>query len=53
MGHNNSVNKAWKGLWMTIVREIWNLRNKVVFRGGLVDEEEIFLFNSIKGLTMI
>jgi len=41
--HRNSVNRAWKGVWVAIVTEIWNHRNKVVFKGGIVDEEEFFV----------
>jgi len=48
--HRNSVNKAaCKGVWVAVVREIWNLRNTVVFRGGVVDEEEIFCLVQLKG----
>jgi len=42
MGHSNRVNSVWKGLWVAIVSEIWNHRNKVVFRGRVVDVKENF-----------
>jgi len=29
-----TVNVAWKGMWVAIVTEIWNQRNKVVFNRG-------------------
>jgi len=47
--HRNSVNKAWKGVWVAVVTGIWNLRNKVAFRGGVVDEEEVFCLAQLKG----
>ena len=49
LGPRQSVNKAWKGLWVVIVSEIWNHRNKVVFNGGVVDDEEIFSLAQLKG----
>jgi len=42
LGQRQSVNRAWKGLWVVIVSEIWNRKNKVVFKGGVVDANEIF-----------
>jgi len=51
LGHNNRVNTLWKGMWVTIVSEIWNHRNKVVFSSGVVDVEEIF--SLVKGLVMV
>jgi len=33
---------------VTIISEIWNLRNKVVFKCGLVDAEEIFCLAQLK-----
>jgi len=27
-----SVNRVWKGMWVAIISEIWNHRNKVVFK---------------------
>ncbi|XP_068504282.1 uncharacterized protein [Phaseolus vulgaris] len=37
-----SPNKVWKGMWVTIVRCIWEQRNLVVFKQGVSDAEEIF-----------
>jgi len=34
---------------VTIVSEIWNHRNKVVFSGRVVDDEEIFSLTLLKG----
>ena len=39
---NSKGNKLWKGVWVSIIRNIWNHRNKIVFRQGKVDVEEIF-----------
>jgi len=44
-----NVNKVWKGMWVAIVLEIWNHINKVVFKGGVVDHEEIFSLAHLKG----
>ena len=49
LGQRQSVNKTWKGLWVAIVSKIWNHRNKVVFRGGVVDANEIFSLAQVKG----
>jgi len=35
-------------MWVAIVSEIWNLRIKVVFKGGLMDAEEIFCLTQLK-----
>ena len=35
-------NQVWKGLWVAIVRSIWDQRNLVVFKQGIPDAEEIF-----------
>jgi len=34
---------------VAIVLEIWSHRNKVVFKGGVVDHEEIFSLAQLKG----
>jgi len=36
-------------MWVTIVIEIWNQRNKVVFNRGVVDAMEIFTLAQLKG----
>jgi len=51
--HSNRVNSVWKGMWVAIVSEIWSHRNKVVFRGGIVDVEEIFSLAQLKGWLWI
>jgi len=42
LSQRHGVNRAWKGMLVATVSEIWNHRNKVVFKGGLMDAEEIF-----------
>ena len=42
MALNSKENKIWKGLWISIIWNIWNHRNKIVFKQGKVDPEEIF-----------
>ena len=39
---SNSQNLVWKGVWTAIVRSIWNQRNSVVFKQGVVDAEDMF-----------
>jgi len=34
---------------VAIVSEIWNHRNNAVFKGGVVDAEEIFSLTQLKG----
>jgi len=49
LGHREGVNRAWKGMRVTIVLELWNHKNKVVFKDGLVDADEIFSLAQLKG----
>ena len=39
---SNKQNMVWKGIWAAIVRCIWEHRNSVVFKQGVVDAEEVF-----------
>ena len=39
---------VWKGMWVTVVRCIWEQRNLIIFKQGVVDEEEIFHLAQIK-----
>jgi len=48
LSQRKGVNRVWKGMWVAIVSEIWNLRNKVVFKGEVVDAEEIFCLAQLK-----
>lgn len=48
MGVNAKANKAWKGMWVAIMSEIWSQRNKVVFNNGVVDNKEKFLLAQLK-----
>jgi len=36
-------------MWIAIVTEIWGYRNKVVLRGGVVDELKVFCLAQLKG----
>jgi len=42
LNQRQGVDRALKGMLVSIVSEIWNHRSKVVFNGGVVDVEEIF-----------
>lgn len=39
---SNKQNLVWKGVWETVVRCIWDQRNLIVFKKGVVDAEEVF-----------
>jgi len=42
IGLSKKTNIVWKGMWLTIVWEIWKYRNKIIFSNGVVDDVEIF-----------
>jgi len=35
-------NLVWKGVWVNVIRCIWDQRNLIVFQQGVVDADEIF-----------
>jgi len=39
---SNKQEMVWKGIWAAIVRSVWEHRNLVVFKQGVVDAEEMF-----------
>ena len=39
---NLKHNIVWKDVWATIIWSIWKQRNKIIFKQGKVDMEEIF-----------
>ena len=39
---SSTQNQVWRGLWAAIVRSIWEQHNQVVFRGGILDADEVF-----------
>jgi len=45
---SNKQNLLWKGVWACVVRSIWEHRNSVVFKQGVVDAEETFLMAQLK-----
>ena len=49
LSQRQDVNRAWKGMWLTIISKIWNHINNVVFKGGVVDVEKIFSLTQLKG----
>jgi len=38
----NKQNLVWKGVWVNVIRGIWDQRNVIVFRQGVVVVDEIF-----------
>jgi len=45
---NSKQNLVWKGVWAAIVWSIWEHRNRIVFKQGKVDVEEIFHLPQLK-----
>jgi len=45
---NHKQNCVWKGVWAAVVRCLWEQRNIIVFKQGVVYEEEIFHLAQIK-----
>ena len=41
-------NLVWKGVWASVIRCIWDQRNLIVFKTGLVDAEEVFQKATLK-----
>jgi len=39
---NYRQNLAWRGMWLATIGEIWNHRNRVIFKQRKVDPIEIF-----------
>ncbi|XP_068504213.1 uncharacterized protein [Phaseolus vulgaris] len=39
---NSKQNQLWKGMWVAIVNGIWEQKNTVIFKQGVLDAEEIF-----------
>ena len=39
---SKKLNLVWKGVWASVIRCIWDQRNLVVLKKGLVDAEEVF-----------
>jgi len=40
-------------VWIVVVTEIWKPRNKVIFKGGKVDEEEALCLVQLKSWEWI
>jgi len=43
-----SINSVMGSVWISVVSEIWCHRNKVIFKGGVVDHYEIFTLDQLK-----
>jgi len=39
---SNKQNPIWKGVWVDVIRCIWDQRNLIIFQQGVVDAEEVF-----------
>jgi len=40
---NRNQNMVWKGMWAAIIVEVWNHRNKFVFKNGVMDKYFVWL----------
>jgi len=43
-----SMDEVWGEIWIAIVNEIWKHKNKVIFKGGVVDVLEAFVLVQLK-----
>jgi len=48
-----SVNEVWGVIWIVVVNEIWKHRNKVIFRGGVIDVVEVFALVQLKAWAWV
>ena len=48
-----SVNEVWGVIWIAVVNEIWKLRNRVIFRGGVIDVLEVFALVQLKAWAWV
>ena len=46
-------NQVWKGIWAAVVRCIWDQRNIILFKQGVVDVEEIFQMTQLKSWSWL
>ena len=52
-GVTESVNQVSGCVWLAVVGELWNHRNKKVFRNGRVDHIEIFAMSQVKAWSWV
>jgi len=45
---NEGVYQIWGCVWITVVGELWNHKNKSIFRNGMIDHIEIFTMAQLK-----
>lgn len=45
---SETVNIVWNTIWVGVVREIWNLRNNIIFKRGMADAFEVFSMVQVK-----
>jgi len=48
-----SVNEVWGVIWIAVVNEIWNHRNIVIFKGGVIDVLEVFALVQLKAWSWV
>jgi len=42
------VDEVWGGIWIAVVNEVWRHRNRVIFKGGVIDVMEAFALVHLK-----
>jgi len=50
---SSKQNLVWKGVWTAIIRCMWEQRNSVIFKQGVVDVEEVFQKAQLKSWLWI
>ena len=50
---SESVNLGIESIWIAVVSEIWSYRNKILFKGGVLDYSEIFSLTQLKVWSLI
>ena len=45
---SETVNIVWNTIWVGVVSEIWNHRNNIIFKRGVVDASEVFALVQVK-----
>jgi len=43
-----SVNEVLRVIWIAVINEVWNYKNKVIFKEGIIDVLEAFALIQLK-----
>jgi len=50
---SESVNLGIESIWIAVFNEIWSYKNKILFKGGVLDYSEIFSLAQLKVWSLI